>query len=199
MAHIDYYFSTLSPYVYLAGTKLEDIAAKHGASINYKPLDLPTLFTRTGGALPKDRHPNRIEHRAQALPREAKKLGMPLNLKPAHWPFNAAPSCYAIIAAQAAGGGDMGKLVHAMCRGVWVEEKDLSDDAVIKACLENAGFAADVADKGLMTAADTYARKLEDGVNAGAYGSPFYVTDQDQRVWGQDKLDDLDLILAGDL
>lgn len=199
MPHIDYYFSTLSPYVYLAGTRLEEAAAKHGATITYKPLDLPALFGRTGGTLPKDRHPNRMAHRAQALPRAARKLGMNLNLKPAHWPFNAAPSCYAIIAAQEAGGGDMGKLVHSMVRGVWADEKDLSQDAEIKACLAAAGFAEDVADKGMLSAADTYARNLEEAVNAGVYGSPFYITDGDERFWGQDTIADLDLHLAGTL
>ena len=48
MAHIDYFFSTLSPYTYLTGTRLDDVAAKHGATITYKPLDTITLFTRTG-------------------------------------------------------------------------------------------------------------------------------------------------------
>jgi len=199
MAHIDYYFSTLSPYAYLAGLRLEEVAAKHGAQITYKPLDLPALFGRTGGTLPKDRHPNRIEHRAQALPREARKLGMEFNLKPAHWPFNAAPSCYAIIAAQEDGSGDVGKLVHSMVRGVWAENKDLADDAVIRACLTEAGFDPDIADKGMLTAAETYARNLEEGINAGAYGAPFYITDQDERFWGQDKIEDLDLHLAGKL
>ena len=30
MPHIDYFFSTLSPYAYLAGQRLEEIAAKLG-------------------------------------------------------------------------------------------------------------------------------------------------------------------------
>ena len=46
------------------------------------------------------RHPARLEYRAQELPRQAKKSGLPFNFKPAHWPTNAAPSSYAIIAAQ---------------------------------------------------------------------------------------------------
>ena len=123
MAHIDYYFATLSPYTYLAGNRFEEVAAKHGASVTYKPLDIMALFSRTGGTPPKDRHPNRVEYRAQELPRQAKKLGMPLNLKPAHWPTNAAPSSYAIIAAQAAGGGDLGQLVHNVLRAVWRKKR----------------------------------------------------------------------------
>ncbi|MGB1208652.1 MAG: 2-hydroxychromene-2-carboxylate isomerase, partial [Paracoccaceae bacterium] len=111
MAHITYYFATISPYTYLAGTRLEDIAARNGATITYKPLDIIALFGRTGGTPPKDRHPARQEYRAQELVRAAKMLDMPFNLKPAHWPTNMAPSSYAVIAAQQAGGGDLGALV----------------------------------------------------------------------------------------
>lgn len=199
MPHIDYYFSTLSPYAYLAGTRLEEIAIKHGAQINYKPLDLPALFLRTGGQLPKDRHPNRMSYRAQELPRQAKKSGLPLNMKPAHWPMNAAPSCYAIIAASNAGGGDMGKLIHAIGRSIWVDDKDVSQDDIVRDCLSEAGFDQALADKDMLTSAETYARNLEEAVNAGAFGAPFYVTDTDQRFWGQDRLDDLDAYLSGDL
>ena len=198
MPHIDYYFSTLSPYAYLAGTRLEEIAAKHGKTVNYKPLDLPALFLRTGGQLPKDRHPNRMSYRAQELPRQAKKAGLPLNMKPAFWPMNAAPSCYAIIAASRDGGGDMGKLIHVIGRSIWVDDKDTSQDDVVRACLEEAGFDPALADSGLLEGAETYARNLEEAVEAGAFGAPFYVVG-DQRFWGQDKLEDLDLHLAGKL
>ncbi len=199
MAHIDYYFATLSPYTYLAGTRLEEIAQKHGATINYKPLDIIALFNRTGGTPPKDRHPNRQILRAQELRRQAKKTGLPLNLQPAHWPTNGAPAAYAIIAAQEAGGGDLGKLVHLITGGVWAREVDIAEDAVIKAALSEAGFDPALADKGLFTAAETYERNLEDAVNAGAFGAPFYITDGDERFWGQDRLDDLDAHFAGDL
>ena len=40
MPHIDYYFATISPYTYLAGMRLEEIAAKDGATITYKPVDI---------------------------------------------------------------------------------------------------------------------------------------------------------------
>lgn len=199
MPHIDYYFSTLSPYAYLAGTRLEEIAAKHGATINYKPLDLPALFQRTGGQLPKDRHPNRMSYRAQELPRQAKKSGLHLNMKPAHWPMNAAPSCYAIIAAGNAGGGDMGKLIHAFGRSIWVDDKDVSQDDMVRECLTEAGFDAALADKDMLTSAETYARNLEEAIIAGAFGAPFYITDDGQQFWGQDRLDDLDAYLSGDL
>ena len=199
MAHIDYYFSTLSPFAYLAGGGLEEIAARHGASVTYKPLDIMALFARTGGTPPAERHPSRNAYRAQDLPRQAKKRGMPLNLKPAFWPTNPAPSSYAIIAAQKAGGGDMGALVRSVLRACWAEERNIAEDEVVRDCLAAAGFDPGLADRGLLSGAETYAANLEDAVNAGAFGSPFYVVGSGQSFWGQDRLEDLDLHLAGKL
>ncbi len=196
MAHIDYYFATISPYTYLAGTRLEEIAGRHGATITYKPFDLVSLFGRTGGVPPKDRHPSRQDYRAQDLVRQAKKAGMPFNLKPAHWPTNPAPSAYAFIAAQNAGGGDLGALVHAFTRSCWADEKDIAEDAVVRACLEEAGFDPGLADSGLLAGADTYAANLEEAVANGVFGAPFWITDDGARFWGQDRLEDLDAHLT---
>ena len=199
MPHIDYYFATISPYTYLAGMRLEEIAAKHGATITYKPVDILQQFARTGGQPPKDRHISRQEYRAQELPRQARKLGMTFNLKPAHWPTNMAPSSYALIAAQNAGGGDLGELTHAFTRAVWAEEKNIAEDNVIRECLAVAGFDPALAESGLLEGAETYAKNLEDAVNAGAFGAPFYAVDDGARFWGQDRLEDLDLHLSGKL
>ncbi|NSX55935.1 2-hydroxychromene-2-carboxylate isomerase [Parasulfitobacter algicola] len=199
MAHIDYFFATISPFTYMTGTRLEEIAAKHGATVTYKPVDIMGLFSRTGGTPPKDRHPNRQEYRLQDMARRAKLAGLPINLKPAFWPTNPAPSSYAIIAAQNAGGGDMGKLIHGLTAACWAGEKDIAQDDVIRDCLSAAGFDPSLADSGLLQGADTYASNLEEAVNRGAFGAPFYITDTDQRFWGQDRLDDLDAYLSGRL
>lgn len=199
MAHIDYYFSTLSPSVYLAGERMEEIATRHGATLTYKPLDLMALFARTGGLPLSQRHPSRQAYRAQDLARQARALGMPINMKPAYFPANPAPSSYAIIAAQAAGGGNLGALVHGVLRALWLEDRDIADDAVIRDCLTRAGFAPSLADSGLLAGAETYAANLEEGVSAGAFGAPFYITDSGQMFWGQDRLPELDAHLAGKL
>lgn len=199
MPHIDYFFATVSPFTYLAGTRLEQIAQRHGASVTYKPLDVAALFGRTGGVAPKDRHPSRQEYRLQEMTRQATKAGLPINLKPAHWPTNPAPSSYAIIAAQKAGGGDLGTLVHGLTAACWAGEKNIAEDGVIRDCLSAAGYDPALADSGLLEGAETYAANLEEAVNRGVFGAPFYLTDKDQRFWGQDRLDDLDAQLAGKL
>ena len=196
MAQIDYFFATLSPYSYLAGTRLEEVAAKHGMTIDYKPLDIIALFGRTGGTPPKDRHISRIEYRAQELQRQSRDLGMDFNLQPAHWPTNAAPSSYAIIAAIKDGSGDVGKLCHSILRACWAEDKDIAQDDVVRDCLNQAGFDPNLADRGLLVGAETYAANLEEAVDRGVFGAPFYITSDGQRFWGQDRLDVLDRHLA---
>ena len=60
------------------------------------------------------------------------------------------------------------------------------------------GFAANTADRGMLMAAEAYAANLEDAVSRGVFGVPFYVIGE-QKFWGQDRLGDLDLHLAGKL
>jgi 2-hydroxychromene-2-carboxylate isomerase len=199
MPTLEYYFATLSPNVYLAGTRMEEVTERHGLSVVYKPLDIMALFARTGGIAPKDRHVSRQEYRLQELRRNSVKAGMPINLKPMFWPTNPAPSSYAIIAAQNAGGGDLGQLVFSITRACWAEERDIAQDDVIKACLKAAGFDPSLADTGLLSGAETYTANLEEAVGKGVFGLPFYITEGGERFWGQDRIADLDAHLSGDL
>ena len=200
MAHIDYFFSTISPFTYLAGLRMEGVAARHGATISYKPVDLlGSVLPRTGGVAPKDRHPARLELRAQELRRQARKHGLPMDLDPPFRAVNAAPSAYAFIAAKQAGGGDLGRLVHAFTGAVWRDRRDIAEDEVIAACLAEAGFDPGLAGMAMLAGAEEYVRNTEDAVAAGVFGAPFYIVDGTEKFWGQDRIEDLDLFLAGKL
>lgn len=196
MAHVDYYFATMSPFTYLAGLRLEQIAARHRATITYKPIDILSLFDRTGGTRPANRHENRKDYRLQELRRWSAKTGLPLNTQPLFWPTNPAPASYAVIAAQKAGGGDVGALVHAFTRAVWAENRNIAEDDVVRDVLVAHGYDAGLADRHMLMAADTYTRNLDEAVAAGVFGAPFYVVGT-ERFWGQDRLDFLDAHLAG--
>ena len=198
MRRIDCYLTPISPWLYLAGERPERIAARHGCALHYKPVDAGALFARTGGLPLGQRHESRQAYRLQELRRWAAHLGMPLTLKPAFFPVNPAPASYAIIAAQSAGGGDIHALVRALARACWAEERDISDDAVIGECLAACGFPRSLTMTGLLEGAETYARNLNDALEDGAFGFPFYVVGG-ERFWGQDRLEHLDLHLAGTL
>ena len=198
MVQIDYFFATISPFCYLMGARLEAIAAKHGASIRYIPLDGPALFPRTGGKVLAERHESRKDYRLQELRRWAKRLGMKLDLQPVFFPVNPAPSSYAVLAAMKVGGGDLAGLVQAFPRAVWAEGRNVAEDEVIKDILAVHGFDPAIADRYMLQAADTYAKNLDEAVQRGVFGVPFTIVG-DERFWGQDRLEDLDLHLSGKL
>ncbi len=188
MARIDYFFSVLSPYAYLAGDGLERIAQAHGVAVNYKPIDFMAVMARMGGA---NQHPARMAYMAQDIVRLATRQGLPLNAEPAHWPTNPAPAAYAIIAAQAAGHSDTGALVRRLMRACWAEDRDVADDVVVRGCLEDEGFDPGLADSGLLQGAETYGANNEEAVQRGVIGVPFYLTSDGAAYWGQDRLEAL--------
>jgi len=89
--------------------------------------------------------------------------------------------------------------VHSVLAACWADEKNVAEEDVIRECLTGAGFDASLADSGLLAGAETYARNLEEAVEAGVFGAPFYVVDDGTVFWGHDKLEDLDLHLSGKL
>ncbi len=198
MVQIDYFFAPMSPFTYLAGAGLEEIAARHGAKVRYIPVDAPALFLRTGGQLLPDRHESRKAYRLQELRRGARKRGVPILMPPPFFPVNPAPASYAIIAAAKAGGGDLAGLVQAFPHAVWAEGRNIAEDEVVRALLAAHGFDPGVADRHMLAAAETYAGNLEEAASRGVFGVPFYLVG-DEAFWGQDRLADLDLHLAGKL
>jgi 2-hydroxychromene-2-carboxylate isomerase len=191
MQHIDYFVSPISTFAYLAGNRLEEVAQKHGATISYKPFDIISAFARTGGVMPAQRHPSRQEYRLQEMARISKRMNLPFNLPAGFTPPNPAPAAYAIIAAQNAGGGDLGGLVQAILKACFNEQKNIAEDDVIMEALSANGFDPALAQTGLMAGAETYARNTEEAVSRGVFGAPFYIVG-DARFWGQDRLEYLD-------
>lgn len=194
MSVLDYYFTVLSPWAYLAGTRLERMAARNGVMVNYKPVNMGAVFKETGGLALKDRHPARQAYRLQDLPRSAKRSGLPINLSPAHWPVSERPASVAIVAAQMAEYA-VGPLAHAILRAAWAEERDISDAATLSAILEENRILESVLEPHLEAANAQFEQNARDAVEAGVFGSPFYII-EGEMFWGQDRLDMLEDHLA---
>lgn len=195
MTQIDYYFSTLSPFTYLAGDRLERIARDHGATVDYRPFDIGKIFRETGTLPLPERHESRKLYRLQELERIARKNNLPINTHPAHWPTNPVPSATAIISAQDHGGGDVGGLVQSFLRACWAEEKDIASDHVVKECLESNGFDGGLADRGMLSAVEMYEKNNNDALGRNVFGAPTYILGH-HVFWGQDRLEYLEAELA---
>lgn len=196
MKNIDYYFSLLSPFSYLAGLELEEIARRRAATIDYKPIDLMSVFAETGGVPPSKRHWSRQQYRLQELRRAARARNLHINLQPAHWPTDPTYASQVVIASGEIG-APTGRLVHSILRAVWSEERDVSDPETVMGIVVENGVEADEIRAAAADMEPAYRRYTAEAIERGVFGSPFYVVGE-ERFWGQDRLSWLDDHLARD-
>lgn len=193
---IDYYFSLISPFSYLGSVRLEEIARKHNAEVRVLPVNLGTIFPKTGGLPLGKRAPERQAYRLVELERWRTHLDMPLNLKPKFFPAAEQLAACLVIAAGKTGGDPL-RLAHAIMRAVWAEDRDIADNDTLLAIARETGHD----DPGLMAAAQdpetltAYGAQTEEALSSGVFGAPSYVVDG-ELFWGQDRLDFVDRALS---
>ena len=189
MAAIDYYFTLISPWAYLGHRALLELAAARGAAVNYKPVMLAKVFENSGAAPLAQRPKARQDYRFLDLQRWRAKRGLPLNLRPKHFPANPSLADRGVIALLAEG-RDPGGYAEAVFRACWTEARDIADREVLAEKLSGAGHDAER----VLAAAEsdavrqTYEANTAEAVTLNAIGSPAYVLDG-EVFWGQDRLD----------
>lgn len=195
---VDYYASLISPWTYLGSQRLEQIAAKHGATVRIFPVDFGVVFPATGGLPLAKRAPERQRYRLMELERWRKHLGVKLTIHPKFFPANenlAAQATWVLKLEQ----GDPAaiKLAHAVLRAVWAEEKNIADPDTLKDVIAGAGFDADalLAKAAAPEIAERRKQESEAAVARGVFGAPSFVYN-DEIFWGQDRLEFLDRALA---
>lgn len=194
---IDYFFSLMSPYAYLAGRRLEALAGQRSVDVAYHPFDILAVFQATGGAPVAQRHAARQSYRLQDLRRRAARAGLPITLQPAFYPVDARQASVALIAAQMAG-FSVGLTAHAYMRALWAEEKNIADPTVVSDVLTAHGVPEADLEPHRAAAEDAYARSAATAEAAGVFGSPSYVVGR-EVFWGADRLDDLEEFLSEEI
>ena len=192
---IDYYFSPMSPWTYLGHGRFSEIARRHGASVNPKPVDFGRIFAVSGGLPVAKRPAQRQAYRLVELDRWRKHLGVPMNVQPKYFPYDSRLAALVILAAR-----DQGKamqLTEALLRGCWAEEQNMADESHIAAVIRDAGLDS-AALLGQAKAPETAAQfeaLTDEAITRQVFGAPTYVYN-DELFWGQDRLDFLDRALA---
>ena len=100
---IIHYFSPMSGFAYLGMGALCSLAAARKVDVSHRPIDIRRVFAAVEAVAPAAQSSARLEWRRTDMGRWAKRRGLPLNVKPRHWPINADLASCAIIAAQQAG------------------------------------------------------------------------------------------------
>lgn len=186
---IDYYYSHISPWAFLGHDVFVALAAQHGATINFKPVNLGQVFPESGGQPLAKRHPLRQDYRFLELQRWREKRDLPLKLQPAHFPTDPTLSdCTGIVIA--ARGGDIAGFSQRAFSACWALDKDVAEEAVVAGILDAIGENSSVILEEAKSDATkaTYAANAQAALAGGVYGSPSYVLNG-EVFFGQDRLD----------
>jgi len=80
-APIEFYFDFSSPFGYLASEKIDQLAAKHGREVMWRPFLLGAVFKITGG-MPTMEVPIKGDYYKRDFPRSARYLGVAYRSRP---------------------------------------------------------------------------------------------------------------------
>jgi len=192
---IDFHFDFSSPYGYLASTRIEAIAAKHGRTVHWHPVLLGAVFKVTGGA-PLVTFPLKGDYSARDMQRFARLLEVPFRM-PSKFPIATHMPARATLWVRQTDAARAKSLASALYRAYFAEDRDISSAEVTAdvaaACgLDRAQTLAAMNDAAVK---DLLKAEVDAAIAAGVFGSPYFIVDG-EPFWGCDRLDHLDRWLA---
>jgi 2-hydroxychromene-2-carboxylate isomerase len=192
-APLAFYFDFISPYGYLASLRIEELAARHGRTVDWRPMLLGVSVLKVMGLKPLLDTPLKGDYIRRDVLRHARRLGLrlgrDLNASVGN-PLAPARAFYWVKRQHPQLQVPMGQaLFHAF----WAEGRDLSTPEAVAAIALPAGL--DPAEVAEATAGEEAAKLLRDAVSAsiaaGIFGSPTVVVDG-EPFWGVDRLPDME-------
>lgn len=175
---IDFYFDIFSPFAYIASTQIDALAARHGRSVDWRPLLVGVPIMKVMGMKPLPDYPLKGPYLARDALRLAKIWNVPFRphgLK-GHTSLNALRA----FAWLKQDDPDAAKrFARAMFRRLWVDGRDITP---ADACAEEARSLGLDADALVSAIASPEVKALlhaqvEDAVAQGVFGVPFVIAD----------------------
>ncbi len=194
---IEFYFDFVSPFGFFAATQIDDLAAKHGRSVAWKPFNLRTVAMTVGFDRPMIAYPIKGSYFAHDIPRMARLFGIdPWNVADiqAVKPAVGARAFYWVADQDEAKAKQLALWLY---RKIYSEGVPMSDPAAIAAYvgemgLDSEALAAALAGDELRT---RYKEVTQAAMDKGVFGSPFFIVDG-EPFFGSDRLWMIDKWLA---
>ena len=193
MTEVRFYYDVVCPYAYLASTRIEELAARYGARVSWRPILLGGLFREVQAPqLPAaSMSPPRARLNVLDMQRWADRWGVPLSM-PAEHPRRTVGAMRLLTGVGE--GATRVALTRALFAAYWAEGADVGDPAVLERIAAAHGVdgslaSSEAAREGLRATTAEAAAMGAFGVPAIAVGERFW--------WGQDRLHFVEAALGG--
>lgn len=192
---MDFWIALSSPSSYLASLRVDDIGAKHGRVVRWRPFNIRKAL-EVEGIKPNVLYPRKGEYTRRDWERTARLHGHRYKLPE---PFGRS-SLPATVVAYWAESRQGQEALKTFCRCVmaayFVDNRPIDDPDVLARIAEGSGLDPTGArnaidDPHAMAAVD---EATQAALDAGVWGAPFVIVDG-ELFWGEDRLDQLDLWL----
>ena len=193
MAEIEYYYDFGSPNAYIAHKMLPGIAAKHGATLTYRPALLGGIFKATNNKAPLMAFADvagKVDYIRTEFGRFIERHALAFQWNP-HFPVN---TLALMRAAVFASGKDWeGQFLDAGFDAMWLNGKDMSQPDVFLEVLKAAGLPAEdiVAATQSPEIKGRLAEVTEAAIARKVFGAPTMFLN-DEMFFGKDAMNDLD-------
>jgi len=193
---LEFYFDFSSPYGYLASHKIDALAAKHGRSVDWRPMLLGFVFKQTGAA-PLTMIPLKGDYSKRDFLRSARYHGIDDFRMPSPFPIPTQAAARVMLWAKASDPALGVRIAKALYRGYFFAGRDISNadiaaDIAAESGADRAEARTSVDDPALK---DALRREVDGAIARGVFGSPFVFVD-DEPFWGLDRFDQIDRWLA---
>ena len=197
----EFFFDISSPWTYLAFSRVEEVAARCGVEIDFKPILVGGVFNAVNETVYEARsnpHPVKGRYYLKDLQDWAKFCGVTIG-QPKVFPLPAAGIMRVALLAQ-----DEGKLVafsKAAFHAYWGELKDVSQPQEMAALCEAVGMDAAAVAEAVQT--DEVKARLRDNtqelIDRGGFGSPTMFVNGTDMYFGNDRFELVEAALNGQM
>lgn len=191
-APVEFWFDFSSPYGYLASTRIDALAAKHGRDVAWRPFLLGALFKLSDAKPLTELPPIKANYFKHDFDRAARYFAVPYKM-PAQFPFAAIGAARLFYWLEGRDPAQAKRYARAVYHAAFGEGRDVS----------GATAAADIAvtlgenREAVMAALNDPAVKdklrvmVDEAIRRGVFGSPFIFVDG-EGFWGSDRLEQVD-------
>ena len=185
---LEFWFEFGSTYSYPAAARISSLAAERGVTLSWRAFLLGPIFRDQGWTdSPFNLYPAKGRYMWRDLQRTCDAQGIPFR-RPSVFPRNGLLA--ARVACRFADAAWLPEFVRAVYAANFVEDLDISDPEIVKACLAASGEnPAGVLEQA--QSADSKSRlreQTEQAVGLGIFGAPSFVV-AGELFWGNDRLE----------